>query len=131
MNCRHTTFLNNSFLAQLCYTASRDFRVKIYTYFQYSPKFGLTSDRIELVINMTCMTKEELGENLRVLRVKRGIKQETLARDLHIRRQTISSYERGSSMPDIYILMEIADIFDVSLDMIVDRKFEKPDILKE
>ena len=68
--------------------------------------------------------KTDYGVNVRIrqLREKHNMSQEVLAQKLHIKRQTISSYERGKSIPDIYMLIKIADIFEVSLDELVGRK---------
>ena len=57
-----------------------------------------------------------IGNNIRTIRKKNRLSQEELARQLNIRRQTISSYERGKSIPDIYTLIKIAKIFQISLD---------------
>ncbi len=106
----------------------RELYVSVYSIFIYSPKNIPSGGKIELVIQMT---KQEFGEHIRKLRTEREIKQETLARDLNIRRQTISSYERGGSLPDIYTLMKIADVFDVSLDELAGREFPKSVDIKE
>ena len=54
------------------------------------------------------------------------MKQNTLALELHIGRQSISAYERGVTLPDIYLLMQIADYFDVSLDELAGRERPVP-----
>lgn len=54
------------------------------------------------------------------------MKQNTLALELHIGRQSISAYERGVTLPDIYLLMQIADYFDVSLDELAGRERSVP-----
>lgn len=54
------------------------------------------------------------------------MKQNTLALELHIGRQSISAYERGVTLPDIYLLMQIADYFDVSLDELTGRERPVP-----
>ena len=48
-----------------------------------------------------------------------------LAEKLNIRRQTVSAYEREVSIPDIYTLIRIADIFSVSLDELAGRNSAK------
>ncbi len=68
------------------------------------------------------MLSNTIGKNIRELRLNRGMNQSALAKQLNIRRQTISAYERNVSVPDIYILIRIADVFDVSLDELVGRK---------
>lgn len=62
-----------------------------------------------------------LGENIKKLRKERGIKQATLASELKIGRQTLSSYECGVALPDILLLISIADYFGVSLDELTGR----------
>lgn len=63
-------------------------------------------------------------KNLQRLRKKNHMSQEMLARKLHLKRQTISSYETGRSIPDIYMMIKLADIFCVTLDELVGRKNE-------
>lgn len=52
----------------------------------------------------------DLGKELSSLRKSRNISQQTLAKDLHISRATISNFENGSS-PDIG-LKKILQMFD-------------------
>ena len=66
--------------------------------------------------------KNRIGENIRNLRREREVKQITLALELQIGRQSVSAYERGITLPDIYLLIRIADYFDVSLDELTGRK---------
>ena len=63
-----------------------------------------------------------IGENILNLRRQKEIKQNTLALELHIGRQSISAYERGVTLPDIYLLIRIADYFDVTLDELTGRE---------
>ncbi len=62
-----------------------------------------------------------IGKNIRNLRRQKKMKQNALALELHIGRQSISAYERGVTIPDIYLLIQIADFFDVSLDELTGR----------
>lgn len=55
------------------------------------------------------------GENLRNLRVKRGLSQEELAKLLHMGRSAISMYESGQREPKFEVLEAIADIFNVDM----------------
>lgn len=57
-----------------------------------------------------------LGENIRKLRQKREITQETLADFLGVTFQSVSRWERGESYPDITLLPEIAGFFKISVD---------------
>lgn len=62
-----------------------------------------------------------IAGNIKKLRMEHQMNQETLARKLHLRRQTISAYERGVTLPDILVLIEIADLFKITLDELVER----------
>lgn len=53
---------------------------------------------------------------MKKLRLERNLSQDIVAQELNIRRQTLSAYERGRSTPNIYILMEISHLYDVTLD---------------
>lgn len=66
--------------------------------------------------------ENKVGKNIRRLRRQKELKQSALAMDLNIRRQTISAYERGVTLPDIYTLIRIADYFQVTLDELSGRK---------
>ena len=68
---------------------------------------------------MMCNT---IGNNIKKLRRQKNVKQDVLATSLHLRRQTVSSYERGITPPNIFTLIRIADYFDVSLDELTGRK---------
>ena len=60
-------------------------------------------------------------ERLRCLRDERGYTQQNLAEILHVSKNSISHYELGISMPSVDILIQIADIFGVSLDYLLCR----------
>ena len=66
--------------------------------------------------------KNRIGENIRNLRREREVKQITLALELQIGTQSVSAYERGVTLPDIYLLIRIADYFDVTLDELTGRE---------
>lgn len=68
------------------------------------------------------MTKNTIGRNLRGLRKTCNLTQEQLAQQMNMKRQTLSNYEIGKRVPDIYELIALADIFDVTLDEIAGRK---------
>ena len=56
------------------------------------------------------------AENLIELRKLNNLSQEELAEKLGVTRQTISKYETGESLPDIEKCALMADIFEVSVD---------------
>lgn len=60
-------------------------------------------------------------DNLISLRKLHNMTQETLAEQLGITRQTLSKWETGESLPDIGKCMQIAKIFDIPLDELVNE----------
>lgn len=67
------------------------------------------------------MDNNTIGRNLRRLRKTNRLTQEQLAKKLNITRKTLSNYETGKRLPDIYGLITVADIFGVSVDEIIGR----------
>ena len=51
------------------------------------------------------------GENLKQLRTSRKLTQNELAKEFHVAKTTISNYETGYSVPDISLLVQLADFF--------------------
>lgn len=60
-----------------------------------------------------------LGEIIRNLRKENNISQEELAEKLGVSRQSISLWETGQTMPAMENIVTIANIFDVSTDMLL------------
>ena len=60
----------------------------------------------------------EMGREIRRLRDERGITQEALAEALNVTPQTVSKWERGTSMPDVQMLPRIAVYFGVTIDQL-------------
>ena len=52
----------------------------------------------------------DFSSNLRRLRKKAGLSQDALAEKLSVSRQTVSSWERGNSYPDLDMLVRISDV---------------------
>lgn len=74
-----------------------------------------------------------LGENIKRLRREKELTQETLAGFLGVTFQSVSNWERGESYPDITLLPEIADFFNVSVDELLDvnKAKNEEEILKK
>ena len=68
-----------------------------------------------------------MKNRLEELRKQRGIKQEDLARDLKVSRQTIGSLENGRYNPSILLAFKIARYFDTTIEsiFIYDEEEEK------
>lgn len=67
----------------------------------------------------------ELTSKLRSLRTSRGITQEALASAMGVTAQAVSKWERGTTMPDVSVLPELAVYFGVSLDELFGLTEEK------
>lgn len=63
----------------------------------------------------------ELSEKICNLRKKEGMSQEVLADKLNVSRQTISNWECGQTTPDIIQAKNLASIFNISLDELVNN----------
>lgn len=59
------------------------------------------------------------GERLQQKRADLGLTQQDIADKMHVSRQTISSWERGNSYPDINSLVKLSDYYQVSLDILL------------
>ena len=62
---------------------------------------------------------QKFGGYLSRLRKERDMTQSELAEKLNLTRQAISKYETGDSFPDVSILVEIANIFHITLDHLI------------
>ncbi len=60
-----------------------------------------------------------IHDNLRQLRLQRGLTQEQVAGQLNVTRQALSSYESGRTRPDIDTLMKLAQIYETDLEGIL------------
>ena len=67
------------------------------------------------------------GKFLQLLRKENGFTQEELAEKLNVSRRTVSRWETGTNMPDLDILMELSDLYEVDLRDILsgERKSER------
>ncbi len=61
------------------------------------------------------------AKNIKHLRKISGYSQEIFARELGVKRTTISNYESGLSSPDFNTLIKIARIFDINIDELLTK----------
>jgi len=73
------------------------------------------------------MDQKLIGKFLKELRKDKGITQEQLAEIMGVSGRTVSRWETGSNMPDLDVLIQIADYYEVEIREILDgeRKSEK------
>ena len=69
--------------------------------------------------------KITIGENVKALRVKKGITQEQLADVLGVTCAAVSKWERGETYPDITLIFPIAYYFGVSVDELMGYNRDK------
>lgn len=72
------------------------------------------------------MDQVRIGAFLKKLRKEKNLTQEQFAEHLGVSNRTVSRWETGSNMPDISLLVEIADFYEVSIPELIngERKSE-------
>ena len=63
----------------------------------------------------------QIGVNIAAHRKRAGMTQACLAEKLNYSDKAVSKWERGESMPDVTTLVQLADLFGVSLDDLAGR----------
>ena len=66
-----------------------------------------------------------IGNNLKKLRVNKGMTQKDLADSLNVSSQAVSRWENDEVEPDISTLSKLSSIFEVPVDAIINGNFEK------
>ena len=69
--------------------------------------------------------KSQLGANIVMYRKRSGLTQAKLAERLNYSDKAVSKWERGESMPDVLTLVQLAELFDIT----VDELLRDPDAL--
>lgn len=67
-----------------------------------------------------------LKTNLKSAREAKGLSQEQLAAKLHVVRQTVSKWERGSSIPDARMLLKISEALETPAYRLLDETIPEP-----
>lgn len=73
----------------------------------------------------------EFGKRLKQARQKQKLTQATVAENLHVSRQTISSWETGNSYPDIDSLIALSNYYELSLDTLLKEDSGMADTLRK
>ncbi|MCI6058380.1 MAG: helix-turn-helix domain-containing protein [Clostridiales bacterium] len=68
------------------------------------------------------MKELKIADNIRFFRKANNLTQEELSKQLGGSKNLVSNYENGISTPDIYTLVKLADIFDITIDELVGRE---------
>ena len=62
-----------------------------------------------------------LNENIKKLRIARGLNQVEFAKILCVTKQCVSNWENDNVMPSVEMLVKIADFFNVTTDYVLGR----------
>jgi transcriptional regulator with XRE-family HTH domain len=63
----------------------------------------------------------KIGDRIAHLRKIKGISQTDLAKSIDASREAIGKYERNEAMPSVETAKKIADVFEVTLDFLIDE----------
>lgn len=77
------------------------------------------------------MDQKKTGQFLKTLRKEKNITQENLAETLNVSTRTISRWETGRNMPDISLLVELSEFYQVSIAEIIDGERKSEDMGQE
>lgn len=72
----------------------------------------------------------KIGEQLQKQRKAHEMSQDTLAKELHISRQSVSKWENGAALPSFGNVIAISELFDISLDELIKGDVELMDELE-
>lgn len=74
--------------------------------------------------------KDNLAKNLTIYRKTLGLTQAELAEKINYSDKAVSKWERGESVPDLYVLKQLADFYNVKIDTLISEpKKDKPNII--
>lgn len=62
---------------------------------------------------------DNVKNNIKMLRVKRGLSQEALASKMHVHQTAVSQWENGRANPDTQMSKNLADFFNVTIDYLL------------
>lgn len=75
--------------------------------------------------------RDIVAKNIATLRTEAGLTQLKLAEKLNYSDKAVSKWERGESVPDIFMLKEIADTFGVTVDYLLTEEHNEEQIKNE
>ena len=66
-----------------------------------------------------------LNDNIRRMRIARNMSQVEFAKLIGVTKQCVSNWENDNVLPSIEMLVKIADVFDVTTDLLLGREGEE------
>jgi|BioPla2DNA2_1021312.scaffolds.fasta_scaffold09670_7 transcriptional regulator with XRE-family HTH domain len=77
------------------------------------------------------MNQIKIGEFLKELRKEKGLTQEQLAEQFNVSRRSVSRWETGNNMPDLSMLITLAEYYEVDVKEIIDGKRKSENMNEE
>ena len=77
------------------------------------------------------MDQKKIGSFLKELRKEKEMTQEQIAEQFNISSRTVSRWENGNNMPDLDVLIEISDYYEVDLREILNGERKSENMNKE
>ncbi|EGL83865.1 helix-turn-helix domain protein [Caldalkalibacillus thermarum TA2.A1] len=77
------------------------------------------------------MTVNTLAENIRYYREQHGWTQKELAQKINISRSVLSKWENGQLIPDLQAVIQLSELFEVSIDFLVGKVRPPQQLLRE
>lgn len=77
------------------------------------------------------MNQQKIGAFLKELRKQKGLTQEQIAEKFHVSNRTVSRWENGNNMPDLDVLIEISDYYEVGLRELLDGERKSEEMNRE
>ncbi|HBR32082.1 MAG: helix-turn-helix transcriptional regulator [Eubacteriales bacterium] len=74
--------------------------------------------------------KQIIAKNITSLRKSTPLTQAELAEELNYSDKAVSKWERGESIPDISVLKQLADLYGVTLDYLIEEDHTNSDCIK-
>ena len=70
------------------------------------------------------MNQQKIGEFLKHLRKNKGLTQEQLAEHFYVSSRTVSRWETGKNIPDVDMLIDLADFYEIDISEIIDGEIK-------
>ncbi|MGN1344007.1 MAG: helix-turn-helix domain-containing protein [Traorella sp.] len=77
------------------------------------------------------MDQQKIGSFLKELRNEKGLTQEQLAEHVGVTNRSVSRWECGNTLPDISILLELAQFYEVDIKEIIDGERKSENMQEE
>lgn len=77
------------------------------------------------------MNQKKTGLLLKELRNEKGLTQEQFAEIVNVSNRTVSRWENGNNMPDLDILIQISDYYEIDLRELLDGERKSDEMNKE